>query len=413
MNVQVDIGPLVSHCLVTYKNSIYIFGGTIGCSKFALTNFFHYATPPFSQGQISWQPLSTENVKSVTDAGCIVDETRGLFFVIGGRDYLNNTCPGIQIYDFNTQRWNDPQYSQNFIPNDFVTDWWGPRAVWLQPGLMFMWGANSTTQGSYLLDINVNPWQWTILSDNKSNIVPTKCAGVVAVKGNAFIFGGFDKYNSINPTTYIYSPRYGFIIPQFQLPIPFNDGVVGVWNNKLTIIMMDTRGTVMQAVNFDLKTFKFDNVISASYIQNITTTRNRGYGVQFLWSDSIFIYGGTAGYCSQPLLDTWVVYNMSSQRWETNFSDKKSTNFISNDLSLPKVNDLNINNEDSVLPSNGIDYVSYSTNDSSKTLIIIIIILSLIILVFSVTLLYLKRLVNRYKGGKFQISEISSTRVVD
>ncbi|CAG8579248.1 5083_t:CDS:2 [Cetraspora pellucida] len=388
MSTPEDIGPLVSHCLVTYKNSIYIFGGTIGCSKFALTNFFHYATPPFSQGKILWQPLSTENVKSVTDAGCIVDETRGLLFVIGGRDYLNNTCPGIQVYDFNIQRWNDPQYSQSFTPTDFLTDWWGPRAAWLQPGLMFMWGANSTTQGSYLLDINVNPWQWTILSDNK-------------------------KYNSINPTTYIYSPKYGFMIPQFQLPIPFNDGVVGVWDDKLNIIMMDTRGTVMQVVNFDLKTFKFDNVISAPFIQNITTTRNRGYGAQFSWSDSIFIYGGTAEYCNQPLLDTWVVYNMSSQKWETNFSDKKSTNFINNNISLPKVNGLDINNEDSILPSNGKDSMSYSTNDNSKPLIIIIIVLSLIIVifVFSVTLLYSKRIINRYKSGKFQIDERSSTRV--
>ncbi|CAG8496047.1 3247_t:CDS:2 [Dentiscutata heterogama] len=357
MSAPEDIGPLASHCLVTYKNSLYIFGGTIGCNSFAVTNFFHYATPPFSQGKISWQPLSTQNVKSVTDSGCIVDETRGLLFVIGGKDYLNNTLPGIQVYDFNTQRWNDPQYSQNFIPNDLTTDFWGPRAVWLQPGLMFMWGANSTIQGSYLLDINVNPWQWTVLSDNKSNIVPTKSAGVVSVKGNSFIFGGFhEKDNSINQTTYIYSPKYGFMIPQFQLPVPFNSGVIGVWNNKLSIIMMDTGGGIMEVVNFDLKTFQFDNVISAPFIQNLTITRNRGYGAQFQWSDSVFIYGGTAGYCSQPILDTWIAYNMSSQKWETTFNDIKSTNIISNDLSLPKINGLDINNEDSV--------VTYSTSAS-------------------------------------------------
>ncbi|CAG8494953.1 11125_t:CDS:2, partial [Dentiscutata heterogama] len=300
------------------------------CNSFALTNFFHYATPPFSQGKISWQPLSTQNVKSVTDPGCIVDETRGLFFVIGGRDYLNNTSPGLQVYDFNTQRWNDSQYTQNFIPSDLTTDFWGPRVAWLQPGLMFMWGANMTAQGAYLLDINVNPWQWT------SNIVPTKCAGIVTVKGNAFIFGGFhEKDFSISQNTYIYSPKYGFMIPQFQLPVPFNDGVIGVLNNKLSIIMMNTGGDVMEVVNFGLKTFQFDNVISASFIQNLTTTRNRGYGAQYQWSDSVFIYGGTAGYCrNQSLLDTWISYNMSSQKWETTFNDIKITNIISDDLSM-------------------------------------------------------------------------------
>ncbi|CAG8753114.1 19216_t:CDS:2 [Gigaspora margarita] len=313
MEASEDIGPLASHCVVTYKNSFYIFGGTIGCNTWASTNFFHYATPPFSQGKISWQPLSTTNVKSVTDPGCIVDETRGLLFVLGGKNQqINSTSPGLQVYDFKTQIWNDPKYSQNFIPRDLINDNWGPRAVWLQPGLMFMWGANSTTQGSYLLDINVTPWQWTILSDSKCNIVPTKSAGVVAIKGNAFIFG--------------------------------------VWNNKLSIIMMDTFGAVMEVVNFDLKTFQFENVISAPFSQNITTKRNRGYGAQFSWSDSVFIYGGTAGYCSQPILDTWVVYNMSSQTWERTFNDTKHKNIVSDDLTLPKVDDHDIDNEDTAVP---------------------------------------------------------------
>ncbi|KAF0562502.1 hypothetical protein F8M41_000010 [Gigaspora margarita] len=415
MAASEDIGPLASHCVVTYKNSFYIFGGTIGCNTWASTNFFHYATPPFSQGKISWQPLSTTNVKSVTDPGCIVDETRGLLFVLGGKNQqINSTSPGLQVYDFNTQIWNDPKYSQNFIPRDLINDNWGPRAVWLQPGLMFMWGANSTTQGSYLLDINVTPWQWTILSDSKNNIVPTKSAGVVAIKGNAFIFGGFHEFDSssINQTLYIYSPKYGFMTPKFQLPVPFNDGVIGVWNNKLSIIMMDTFGAVMEVVNFDLKTFQFENVISAPFSQTITTKRNRGYGAQFSWSDSVFIYGGTAGYCSQPILDTWVVYNMSSQTWERTFNDTKHKNIVSDDLTLPKVDDHDIDNEDTAVPQ--------STSDNSKILIIIIIILSSIfvisLILFTVVFICMKRMINRYKESDnhpmLDHSEKSATRVV-
>lgn len=418
MSASEDIGPLASHCVVTYKNSFYIFGGTIGCSTWASTNFFHYATPPFSQGKISWQPLSTTNVKSVTDPGCIVDESRGLLFVLGGKDQINSTSPGLQVYDFNTQIWNDPKYSQYFIPRELINDNWGPRAVWLQPGLMFMWGANSTTQGSYLLNTNFTPWQWTVLSDNKSYIAPTKDAGVVAIKGNAFIFGGFHENDfSINQTQYIYSPKYGFMTPQFQLPTPFNDGVIGVWNNKLSIIMMDTGGNVMQVVNFDLKTFQFENVISAPFNQNITTTRNRGHGAQFSWSDSVFIYGGTTGYCSQPILDTWVVYNMSSQTWNTAFNDIKYTNMISNDLSLPKVNGLDINNEDTAVQQST-NTVPQLTSANREILIIIIIILSSIIvillIVFIVIFRRMKRMMNRYKESDIHpMLEKSATRVVN
>ncbi|CAG8585848.1 21355_t:CDS:2 [Dentiscutata erythropus] len=419
MSASEDIGPLISHCLVTYKNSFYIFGGTIGCNIFALTNFFHYATPPFSQGKISWQPLSTQNVKSVTDPGCIVDETRGLFFVIGGRDYLNNTFPGLQVYDFNTQRWNDPLYTQNFIPSDLTTDFWGPRVAWLQPGLIFMWGANMTTQGAYLLDINVNPWQWTILSDNKSNIVPTKCAGVVTVKGNAFVFGGFhEKDFSINQTTYIYSSKYGFMIPQFQLPVPFHFGVIGILNNKLSIIMMGNGGTVMEAVNFDLKTFQFGDVISAPH-HLFKTLQQLGI------MDMELNFPGLTPYL-QPLLDTWISYNMSSQKWETTFNDIKISNIVSDDLSLPKVNGFDINNENSVSNNNSKnsvpnDSTPHSTSDNSKSLIVAISILSSIIviflLVFSLIFLYLRRFINQYKeGNKFQsqlqTDEMTATRVV-
>ncbi|CAG8803436.1 2028_t:CDS:1, partial [Gigaspora rosea] len=72
-------------------------------------------------------------------------------------------------------------------------------------------------------------------------------AAVVAIKGNAFIFGGFIRSDmSINKNQYIYSPNHGFITPQYRLPTPFNDGVVGVWNDKLSIIMMDTGKNVMK-----------------------------------------------------------------------------------------------------------------------------------------------------------------------
>ncbi|RIB27001.1 hypothetical protein C2G38_113728 [Gigaspora rosea] len=415
MSVSEDIGPLASHCVVTYNNSFYIFGGTIGCETFASTNFFHKATPPFSQAKISWEPLSTINVKSVTDPGCIVDETRGLLFVLGGANkQINSTSPGLQVYDFNTQIWNEPQYSQNFIPPDLINDGWGPRAVWVQPGLMFIWGASSIIQGSYLLDIKYTPWQWTVLSDNKSNIVvPTKDSAVVAIKGNAFIFGGFHMSDnkSISNTLYIHSPKYGFLTPQFHLPVPFNDGVVGVWNDKLSIIMLDASEPIMGVANFDLKTFQF-NVTYAPNITNITTTRSRGHGAQFSWSDSVFIYGGTGNYCGQPILDTWVVYNMSSQTWETTFNDIKHTNIISNNLTLPKVNGLDINNEVTVVQQS----TSAATSVNNKILIIILSsTIAILLIVFTVIFIHMKRIINQYKEfyPMIEHSEISATRVVN
>ncbi|KAF0562496.1 hypothetical protein F8M41_000004 [Gigaspora margarita] len=360
---------------------------------------------------------------TLCDPGCIVDETRGLLFVLGGANkQINSTAPGLQVYDFKTQIWNEPQYSQNFIPPDLINDGWGPRAVWLQPGLMFIWGASSTTQGSYLLDIKYTPWQWTVLSDNKSNIVvPTKRAGVVAIKGNAFIFGGSHMSDkSISNTLYIHSPKYGFLIPQFHLPVSFNDGVVGVWNDKLSIIMLDASEPIMGVANFDLKTFQF-NVTYAPNLTNITTTRNRGHGAQFSWSDSVFIYGGTGNYCGQPILDTWVVYNMSSQTWETTFNDIKRTNIISDNLTLPKVNGLDINNEVTVV-QHSTSAVPQSTNaatsDNNKILTIILSsIIAILLIVFTVIFLYMKRIINQYKKYDFypmvEHSEISATRVVN
>ncbi|CAG8505215.1 10672_t:CDS:2 [Cetraspora pellucida] len=106
----------------------------------------------------------------------MVDETRGLFFVISGRDYHNNSCPDIQVYNSKIQRWNDPQYLQSFVSNDFVTDFCGPRAEWLRPGLMFM---------------------WVQILQHKSNIVPTKCSGVVGL----FIQSDY----------VFYSQKYGFM----------------------------------------------------------------------------------------------------------------------------------------------------------------------------------------------------------
>ncbi|KAF0562499.1 hypothetical protein F8M41_000007 [Gigaspora margarita] len=428
MSVSEDIGPLASHCVVTYNDSFYIFGGVIGCETFALTNFFHQATPPFTQAKISWKPLSTINVMSVTDPGCIVDETRGLLFVLGGANRkINSTNPGIQVYNFNTQIWNEPQFSQNnFIPPDLITVGWGPRAVWLQPGIMFIWGAGSTAQFSYLLDITFTPWQWTVVSNNKSDIDPTKNAGVVAIKGNVFVFGGFMNDKSITNTLYIYSPKYGFITPQFKSPVPFNDGVVGVWNDKLSIIMLDAGTSIMEVVNFDLKTFEFGKVSPPQFItKNITTTRNRGHGAQFSWSDSVFIYGGTGNYCSDPILNTWVVYNMSSQTWETTFNDIKYTSIISDNLTLPKVSGLDINNEvtgvqqsASAVPHSTSAAASVATFANNNILIIILSsVIGVLLIVFTMIFIYMKRIINQYKEyDSYPMvgnSEISAASVVN
>ncbi|CAG8563622.1 17369_t:CDS:2, partial [Acaulospora morrowiae] len=410
----------------TYKDSIYIFGGTIGCNQFATSNFFHYATPPFYQEQeISWKPLSTQNVKSVTDPGCIVDETRGLLFVLGGKDFLNNSHPGFQVYNFNTQNWNEPQNLPPFVPDDLKNDSWGPRVEWLEPGVMFIWGANTTTQGSYLLNLNFDPWQWTIVS-TKNTIVPTKRAGVAVVKGNAFIFGGFANEADFSPvnTAYIYSSQHGFLIPQYQLPNSFTlaHGVVGVWNDKLSIIAMDPGKSTtnqMNVVNFDLTNFQFGQVTSAPFMPNITTIRNRASGVQFPWSDSIFIYGGTAQYCGQPILSTWVVYNMSSQTWGTDFNVNKRNSLISNDLTFPKVNNLDLNNANST-PSGNVSPSTTTSNSDGLYLKIIIIVLSLLLfflsVAFGVVLWKWKKSRNLYEKtdaypSQSQLDEMASRRL--
>ncbi|RIB02056.1 hypothetical protein C2G38_920158 [Gigaspora rosea] len=213
---------------------------------------------------------------------------------------------------------------------------------------------------------------------------------------------------SISNILYIHSPKYGIMTPQFHLPVPFNDVVVGVWNDKLSIIMLEASEPIMGVANFDLKTFQFNDLHTKYY--KITTTR---HGAQFSWSDSVFIYGGTGNYCGQPILDTWVVYNMSSQTWETTFNDIKHTNIISNNLTPPKVNGLDINNEVTVVQQP----TSAATSANNKILTIILSsIIAILLIIFTVVFIYMKRIINQYKEYDFypmvEHSEISATRVV-
>ncbi|CAG8804065.1 18220_t:CDS:2, partial [Gigaspora rosea] len=138
------------------------------------------------------------------------------------------------------------------------------------------------------------------------------------------------------------------------------------------------------------------------------------HGAQFSWSDSVFIYGGTGNYCSQPILDTWVVYNMSSQTWEITFNDIKHTKILSDNLTLPKVNGLDINNDVQQSTSAATSAGAANGHHSNILTIILSSIIAILLIVFTVIIIYMKRIINQFKEYDIypmvEPSEISATR---
>ncbi|CAG8678829.1 10637_t:CDS:1, partial [Dentiscutata heterogama] len=98
-------GARECHCLFTYDNAVYLFGGDIKWNNSTVNSFFHKANMPFTISSIPWEALDTTNAFNTCDMTCVVEPSLSLLLVIGGSppDYVKF----LQIYNFNSNVWND------------------------------------------------------------------------------------------------------------------------------------------------------------------------------------------------------------------------------------------------------------------------------------------------------------------
>ncbi|KAG9284702.1 hypothetical protein G9A89_002933 [Geosiphon pyriformis] len=351
-------GTRFSHCLFTYNDTLYMFGGTVDWGAQAATNYFHSAQLPFSTLSTPWKPENINNAVPLQDPACVVEPSLGYALVIGGGNELKLQNPGIQIYNFKTKEWNESELKNTYFPtfpSELTKSIYRPAAVLLAPKLVFMYlGGFSETDrvpGSYLLDLGHTPWKWTAISRNSTQIIMTS-PGLASSKGNAFIFGGFYHLNNSWPPSndsYIYSQIYGYLPTPYTIPTTIADAVVGVLNDKLMVIVLETGSKIenqqMFVLPLDLSTMKLGiQTIPTGVPANTNNTlmRNRAGYVQLPGSDTIVIYGGVTSWPMGKTSSSMIAYNMTTGAWTTNVNIVK--NIPSDQYQLAKVNGLDLEN---------------------------------------------------------------------
>ncbi|CAG8531366.1 8497_t:CDS:2 [Ambispora leptoticha] len=350
-------GTRQEHCIVTYNNTIYLFGGFKNSTSQSLDpNFFFSATLPFTTDAISWTPLDTKNATSVADPECIVEPSLGYLLIIGGvkdvSDFSSN--PGIQVYNFKKQLWNEPNLLQRF-PQEFLAPIYRPRATLIDSGVIFIWATSYKEKKAdsfiYNLTLTIDePWQWTPIIINNTKLNVTCSPGIASSKGNAFIFGGLTReLTGFEPhrEMYIYNPKHGFMLPNINVPTSIGDAIVGILANKIHIIILDdgdvTAYKPIMTVEFDLKTFEMSRV---KVPKKFTLNRRRAAATSIFGSDVILIHGGIVGPLGHNTTGDMIAYNMTSGKWSTKINIIDPPRQYDS-FDLPKINGLDLNDDPS------------------------------------------------------------------
>ncbi|KAG9302104.1 hypothetical protein G9A89_020538 [Geosiphon pyriformis] len=346
-------GTRQSSCMVTYKNTLYLFGGVVSNTVWATKDYFHSADLPFTTDSIPWKPLNYQNAINVCDAACIVEESLGYMLVIGGGKQSNesNHNPGLQVYNFNTGLWNEPNLVKIFdTPDQMRYYYFNPRATFIQKKIIFIWGGTFLNDavkstGAWELNLNQVPFTWTQIQHN-SSIKPSHSSPIATFKGNAFIFGSALNSPALK-MPYIYNPKIGFIIAPYEISFPMEYGVAGIMNDVLYILILDvieqnTEEPILTH-KFDLKILKFDSAFIPTSSNISHVMRARAAWTQFPGSDAILIYGGSMKDSNGTLktLDQMLIYNMTTAAWSNRMNIV--THIPNGNYTLPLVNGLEIN----------------------------------------------------------------------
>ncbi|KAG9287228.1 hypothetical protein G9A89_008858 [Geosiphon pyriformis] len=352
-----DEGPGTrhSHCMVTYQNKLYLFGGSKDWYHLPdqQTELFYSASLPFTTDSIPWKRESSKGAIGISDGACVVEPNAGFLIIFGGRSTVNQNSPiqPLQWYNFKKKEWNQPDIRTAIPPELEKISIPGPRAVLIEPNVFLIWTAHwiYPTMNPTVLKLDISKEIWKLDKISNPDYI-TNTPGIANIKSNTFVFGGQAPPDS-NGTSiaYIYNEIYGWLSPQSTFSSIISDAFVGSLNEKLYIVVTDDgekdSNKQIPVIPFDLTRMEFDKAkIPSNQSGNLTSLRNRASYAQFSNSDAVLIYGGIPPAKSDPLLGTlsnMIIFNMTTQSW-TNQHD--IVNITQTDFSLGNVNghDLNI-----------------------------------------------------------------------
>ncbi|CAG8593081.1 19848_t:CDS:2 [Cetraspora pellucida] len=193
---------------------------------------------PFVISSILWVALDTTNAINVCDMSCIVEPSMGLLLVIGGSMVAIRNYKGFQVYNFNSNVWNDWNEYKILIgyPKEIGIRIFQPRSILIELGIVLIWGGkryNSTSHVIYRLNMKVMPWKWEPISYNMMTVLNS--VGIARSRERVFIFGDIEKLHTVNPIQeegllmdllYIYNiTESQILLPGYQLSFAFTHSV--------------------------------------------------------------------------------------------------------------------------------------------------------------------------------------------
>ncbi|CAG8593097.1 19849_t:CDS:2 [Cetraspora pellucida] len=244
---------------------------------------------PFVTSLIPWVALDTTNAINVCDMLCIVEPSMGLLLVIGGFIADNPNYKGFQVYNFNSNVWNDQNEYKNLIgyPKEIGIGIFQPRSILIKPGIVLIWGRkhyDSTTSVIYKLNMTVTPWKWEPISSNLGEGTPMDLSYIYNVTESQILSSGY------------------------QLPFAFTHSVVDVVDDSIFIIVLSFNDYLenrqMSIIPLHIAQQKCE--LSFSTTDNLTQAQLRVAGVQPPGSNVIL---------TDNTSDMMLVYNMTLRLW--------------------------------------------------------------------------------------------------
>ncbi|CAG8433468.1 5301_t:CDS:2 [Ambispora gerdemannii] len=320
--------PVQGHCSVTYKDRIYIFGGSLNDFS-SPQNYFLSTREPFDTNNSSsgdgleWKVEEQTGSTCVSYAACVTTSS-GYLLVIGGIQSWDNktSTQTFQIYDFNAAQWVRSSMKLN---EPYPGASYGPRATFISTNLLFIYGGNTLDSSevsfqstAVFLDIGGEKWNWT-KKDRSSSIDETDASysGIITVNSNAWVFGGStyaqdrespNKSNKI----YLFNMDKQWIPADVSLPLAVEHSAIGIRKNTLFIVGYSEQSLLIWSL--DLVSRKFVEVS-----RNSSISVQKFAHAQFSGSDAIMLHGN---FCSEDetkescsATANFKIFNMTTRSW--------------------------------------------------------------------------------------------------
>ncbi|CAG8505894.1 5955_t:CDS:2 [Ambispora leptoticha] len=295
--------PVQGHCSVTYKDRIYIFGGSLNDLS-SPQNCFLSIQAPFdivttnnssSGDNLEWTVEEQKGSTCVSYAACVTTSS-GYLLVIGGIQSWNNNTSSqtFQIYDFNAAQWVE---SSKKLDEPYPGASYGPSATFLSTNLLFIYGGNtlnlsevSFQSTALFLDISGEKWYWTKKNrSSKIDETDASYSGIISVNSNTWIFGGsvysqVHKNLSNSDKIYTFNTDKQWIPANVSLPLAVEQSAIGL--RKKTLFVVGYSNETLLVWSFDLVSQKFVEVS-----RNTSISVQKFAHTQFPGSDALMLHG--------------------------------------------------------------------------------------------------------------------------